>query len=230
MDSRRRPVNAPDDGDPAPSGEAAQDAPSSNGGRVLDGRVLVLNRSWLAVHVTQAKRALCLLYQGHARAVHPTEYSLHDMDEWIDLWEGQNHGRYIHTPHLRIRVPDVILLTLFNGFVRHEVRFSRHSVFERDNNTCQYCGKRFNRSKLTIDHVVPQSRGGDDSWGNLVVACLSCNVEKANRTPEEAGMPLLRKPKQPSWMPALSRRVPTDQMAVWARFVDTSFWHAGVRS
>ena len=197
---------------------------------MLEGHVLVLNRSWLAVHITPAKRALCLLYQGHARAVHPTEFSLHAFDDWIALWEGQNHGHYVNTPCLRIRVPDVILLDYFNGFIRHEVRFSRHSIFERDNNVCQYCGKRHNRSKLTIDHVVPQSRGGADTWENLVVACLACNVRKANRTPEEADMPLLRKPRKPGWMPVLGPRVPEGKLAVWRRFVDTSTWRTAAQS
>ena len=199
---------------------------------MIEGQVLVLNRSWLAVHVTPVKRALCLLYQGQAQVVHPSTYALHDFDEWVVLWNesdtgGETNGKYVHTPNMRVRVPDVILLTFFNGFIRHEVRFSRHSIFERDKNTCQYCGKRFTRNKLTIDHVTPQSRGGDDSWENLVVACLACNVSKADRTPEEALMPLLRKPKKPAWMPALSSRAREEQMDVWAQFVDTSHWRSG---
>ncbi len=199
---------------------------NSAGNGALRGHVLVLNRSWMAIHVASVRRALCLLYQGHARAVHPVEFSLYDFDAWLELSRRSNgDGRYVHTPTLRIRIPDVILLTVFNGYVRHEVRFSRHSIFERDKNVCQYCGKSFPKSHLTIDHVIPQSRGGADTWENLVLACLACNVRKADRTPEEAHMPLIRRPVKPSWMPQLGSRIPGDQFAVWKKFVDGTHWH-----
>jgi 5-methylcytosine-specific restriction endonuclease McrA len=189
-----------------------------------DGHVLVLNRSWIAIHIASVRRALTLLYVGSAHAVHPAEYSLHRFDEWLALSQNGLGGRYIHTPTLRVRVPEVVLLRQFNGFLRHEVRFTRQSLLERDNHVCQYCGKHFPRSQLTIDHVVPQSRGGEDSWENLTVACLKCNVRKGNRTPHEAGMPLLRKPRKPHWMPRLGARIPPEQLMVWRRFVDTSYW------
>ena len=189
-------------------------------GNVLNGNVLVLNRSWIAIHVTPARRALSLLFAGTARAVHPTEYSLHGFEDWVDLSQNGLGGRYIHTPRLRIRVPEVVLLSAFNGFIRREVPFSRQSIYDRDMNTCQYCGKHFARSRLTIDHVVPQSRGGLDAWDNLVVACLKCNVKKGNRTPEEAAMPLLRRPRKPAWFPHLGARLPEDLLEVWGRFLE----------
>lgn len=214
--------------EPYPGGDETSPAPpqqSNDGNGLAKGHVLVLNRSWVAVHIASVRRALCLLYQGHARAVHPTEFSLYDFEGWLELSARVNGGRYIHTPRLKIRVPEVILLNVFNGYVRHEVRFSRHSIFERDRNLCQYCGKHFPKSHLTIDHVVPQSRGGADTWENLVLACLPCNVRKANRTPDEAHMPLIRKPVKPAWIPQLGVRVPKQEMAVWRRFVDNSEWH-----
>lgn len=175
---------------------------------MLDGHVLVLNRSWVAVHITPLRRALTLMYVGLARAVHPKSYALYDFSAWCELSQSANGGRYVHTPTMRIRVPEVIQLKVFNGYVRHEVRFSRHSIFERDRGVCQYCGKRFSRSHLTIDHIIPQSRGGADSWDNLVLACLACNVRKADRTPDEANMPLLKHPVKPAWMPHFGARVP----------------------
>lgn len=191
----------------------------------LDDHVLVLNRSWVAVHITPVRRALTLLYLDLARAVHPTAYSLHEFDEWLELSQDGLGGRYIHTPTLRIRVPEVILLKEFNGMVRHEARFSRHSIFERDRNTCQYCGKVFPRSQLTLDHVLPQSRGGQETWENLVVACMRCNVRKGNLTPEEAGMTLLRKPSRPTWLPRFGMRFPNHHVQVWKRFVDAKSLH-----
>lgn len=191
---------------------------------MLEGRVLVLNKSWTAVHIAPVRRALSLLYLGAARAVHPRNYSLHDFDDWLELSQDGLGGRYVYTPTTRIRVPEVVLLTLFNGFIRHEVRFSRHSIFERDAGVCQYCAKHFPKSQLTLDHVLPQSRGGGETWENLVIACLQCNVRKGNRTPEEAGMPLLKRPVKPAWMPHFGARVPEEQLEVWQRFVDASRW------
>ena len=191
---------------------------------MLEGNVLVLNKSWTAVHIASVRRAITLLYMGAARAVHPYEYSLHDFEDWLTLSQDGLGGRYIHTPSIRIRVPEVILLTLFNGFIRHEVRFSRHSIFERDKGLCQYCGRHFPKSQLTLDHVIPQSRAGEESWENLVVACLACNVRKGNRTPDEAGMPLLKHPIKPAWIPHFGARIPTDQLEVWRRFVDANRW------
>lgn len=195
----------------------------------LEAQVLVLNRSWVAVHVASARRALGLLYQGLARAVHPLDYSLYDFNDWCELSAAAQDGRFIHTVALRIRIPEVILLRTFNGFVRHEVRFSRRNIFERDKNTCQYCGQRLRKSELTIDHVVPRSRGGYDCWQNLVLACMRCNVRKSNRTPEEAHMPLIRKPVKPAWLPQLGARVPMNQMMSWQRFVDTAYWDVELR-
>jgi 5-methylcytosine-specific restriction endonuclease McrA len=195
---------------------------------MLEGSVLVLNRSWAAVHISPVRRALTLLYVGAARAVHPRDYSLYDFDNWVVLSQDGLGGRYIHTTTTRIRVPEVILLSVFNGFVHHEVRFSRQSVFERDKCVCQYCGRQFPKAQLTIDHVLPQSRGGGDTWENLVLACLECNIRKGNRTPDEAGMPLLRRPHKPAWMPHFGARIPHDQLAVWQRFVDTHEWNIPV--
>jgi 5-methylcytosine-specific restriction endonuclease McrA len=191
---------------------------------MLNGHVLVLNKSWLAVHVAPARRALSLMYAGAARAVHPHDYSVHGFDDWLELSKDGLGGHYVHTPSLRIRIPEVVILRDFNGFVRHRVRFCRQGVFDRDRNICQYCGKRLPRSHLTIDHVLPQSRGGGDTWDNLVLACLACNARKGNCTPEEARMELLHKPSKPAWLPHLGSRVPPEEFQVWRRFVDTSRW------
>lgn len=193
---------------------------------MLNVSVLVLNKSWVAVHITPARRALTLLYLGAARAVHPVDYSLYAFEDWLELSQDGLGGRYIHSPTTRIRLPEVIQLNQFNGFVRHEARLSRLSILERDRHQCQYCGRVMPRSRLTIDHVIPQSRGGVETWDNLVTACMPCNVRKGNRTPEEAQMPLLRDPRRPSWLPRFGTRIPDDQLRVWRRFVvDGSAWH-----
>jgi len=196
---------------------------------MVDGQVLVLNKSWVAIHIASVRRALSLLYQDLARAVHPEDYSLYDFDDWCALSQFVESGQFVHTVNIRIRIPEVILLKSFNNFIRHEVRFSRRNIFERDKNTCQYCGRRAPRSELTLDHVIPRSRGGVDSWENLVLACMKCNVKKANRTPEEACMPLIKKPVKPSWLPQFGARIPNSQLMSWQRFVDTAYWDVELR-
>jgi len=92
---------------------------------------------------------------------------------------------------------------------------SNTSLFARDRMLCLYCGNAFSRGELTRDHVVPASRGGSDTWVNVVTACWSCNVKKGNRTPQEAGMPLLAIPYRPSWVEHLilsNRNILADQM------------------
>lgn len=196
---------------------------------MVEGQVLVLNKSWVVVNVASVRRAMALLYQDLARAVHPEDYSLYDFNDWCDLSELQKSSRMISTPTREIRVPEVILLNAFNGFFHREVRFSRRNIFERDKHTCQYCRKKLSKSELTIDHVVPQSKGGQDTWENLALACVKCNVRKANRTPEEAHMPLLKKPAKPAWLPAMGIKIPTGQLSTWQRFIDTAYWDSELR-
>jgi len=196
---------------------------------MVDGQVLVLNRSWVAVNVASIRRAVSLLYQDLARAVDPRDYTLHDFENWCELSQVRAEGRFIHTPSMRVRVPEIIILNGFNGFFHKEVRFSRRSIFERDKSTCQYCNKKLAKSELTIDHVTPRSRGGRDSWENLVLACVKCNVRKGDRTPDEANMPLIRRPIKPSWLPTLGTRLPAGTVTSWQRFLDTAYWDAELR-
>ncbi|HPO16859.1 MAG TPA: HNH endonuclease [Candidatus Hydrogenedentes bacterium] len=198
---------------------------------MLEGQVLVLNRSWVVVHVTPMRRALTLLFQGHARVVHPKDYRLYDFDNWCELSRFKGNfesGRYIHTPSFQIRLPEVILLSTFNGFVKREVRLSRRNIFERDEQRCQYCGQRLPKQELTIDHVLPRSRGGRDTWENLVLACLRCNLKKGSKTPEEASMHLLHKPVAPHWLPRFGMPIPKDELMSWQRFVDLAYWHTDI--
>jgi len=198
---------------------------------MLNGDVLVLNRSWIAVNITTVKRAMVLLFQGHACVVHPRDYTLYDFNSWCELSQEKEQfhkGRYIVTPSMKILLPDVILLTVYNGFVLREVRLCRKNIFERDRCQCQYCGKVLPKHELTIDHVIPRSRGGEDTWENLVLACLSCNLRKGNLTPDEAQMSLLRKPIAPKWLPKLGIRVRKEQLSTWQKFVDFAYWHTEI--
>ena len=117
----------------------------------------------------------------------------------------EEYERLIRGVHFALRLPAVIRL---NRFVKKRtpiVKFSRQNLYIRDRAKCQYCGTPFEHKELTYDHVIPRSKGGQTEWTNVVTCCTACNLKKGGRTPEEAGMYLIRKPKAPIWIPLLTR-------------------------
>jgi 5-methylcytosine-specific restriction endonuclease McrA len=170
---------------------------------VLQERALVLNRYWTAVGTTSVRKALCLLYRSAARAVHPEDSTVHDFESWANLEVGDDEP-CIHAVRYRLKVPEILLLSDYDEVPRRRVNFSRRSVYRRDRNTCQYCGTRPALEDLTVDHVIPRSRGGRTSWTNCVLSCVKCNRRKSNRALAEAGVRLIREPREPSWSPCLS--------------------------
>ena len=164
---------------------------------VLASPVLVLNRYFQPVQLTTVKRAVVLLYGGAAHAVDENgeEY---DFDAWRASPAPENEpGIPLVTGTLR--VPRVVHLLRYERVPRSVVRLTRENLMARDGHVCQYCGKKPTLRELNIDHVLPRSRGGRDSWENLVTSCMPCNLRKGWRTPEEANMHLLRRPFQPKW-------------------------------
>ncbi len=159
---------------------------------MLNSSVLVLNRSYLPIHVTSVRRAFSLLYQGIARAV-DEQYQTFDFDGWRQLAVARDMDS-IGTAGGRIRVPRVIVLIAFDRLPKRHVRFSRINLMARDNFRCQYCGSKPSRSELNLDHVVPRSLGGHSTWENVVTSCVDCNRRKGGRTPKQAQMLLRRRP------------------------------------
>jgi len=196
----------------------------------LDGPVLVLNRVFHPLHLTSVRRAISLLYQGVAKAL-DEQYQLLDFESWA-VAGAAAHEEAIHTSTRAIRVPRVIVLVAHELLPRHRVRFSRFNVYARDDSTCQYCGRKLPRAELNLDHVVPRSRGGSTSWENVVCSCLVCNLRKGGRTPEEAGMRLLRPPVRPRWTAAFriaTRRVIHRQWMPFLGLVDAAYWNAELK-
>ena len=194
---------------------------------LLNGNVLVLNRLWQAVNICSVRRALTLLFEGHAEVVCAENgaFNTFDFSEWRNLSERfPQEEESIHTIRFRIRIPKVVLLLFFDRLPHKEVKFTRHNIFERDGNTCQYCGKVFDRRDLNIDHVIPRDRGGTTVWENVVCSCIPCNTHKANRTPGEAGMKLIRKPKRPKWRPFVQVTIPKADDS-WKHFLDIAYWN-----
>ena len=190
----------------------------------LDGRTLVLNRSWTAISTTTVRNALGLLYRDVARAVCTETFLPHDFDSWTSLSRARAEGEFVQTVTLRVRVPEVVVLRHFNGFPRRTVAFSRRNLYRRDNFTCQYCGAQPGTELLSIDHVNPRSRGGRSTWENCVLSCLDCNKRKANRTLAEAGLRLDRRPFRPAGGPAFEISLGT-RRASWERFVSERYWN-----
>ena len=172
---------------------------------MLDSQVLVLNRVFQAVQVTSVRKAFSLFYKGHVKAVLP-DYSTYEFDNWCDI-PVQPQDEVVLTPSMAIRVPRVVALKDFDRLPRQDVKFSRHNIYLRDGNRCQYCGHKFSSSELSLDHVIPLSRGGNSSWENVVCACLSCNVRKGNRTPHEASMRLVDAAAQAALAPRRTVRL-----------------------
>lgn len=142
----------------------------------MDARVLVLNKDYQPLSVCSVHRSVKLLFLDKAEM-------LHDYPE-----------RKLRTVTEEYSYPSVIRLRRYINIPYNKIVLSRHNIMKRDSKTCQYCGCSHN---LTIDHVFPKSRGGKDTWENLVTACDDCNVKKGDRTPDEAKMPLRRKPFRP---------------------------------
>lgn len=199
-------------------------------GRALESSVLTLNRLYHAVHVISVRRALCLLWKRHAEVIDVSggTYLNYDFETWQqasrvdfdDLHDAQLDAEdFVHAVNFAIRVPRVIRLLHYERVPRNVVKFSRRNVFLRDENRCQYCRQHFQMSHLSLDHVVPRSRGGCTSWENVVCACLRCNVRKGGRTPQEAGMSLSRPPYKPKRNPALLHQLDSHRYACWKDFL-----------
>jgi 5-methylcytosine-specific restriction endonuclease McrA len=191
---------------------------------MIDSAVLVLNRNYQPVHVTSVKRAFALLYQGVAKAI-DAQYKLYEFEDWAALSATQD---CITTVNRSIRVPRVLVLSAYEYLPKGRVRFSRLNIYARDHDTCQYCGRTLPRSELNLDHVVPRCDGGKTTWENVVCSCVPCNLKKGGRTPEQAGMKLLRKPFRPRWTPLFRgaiRRVTYREWLPFLRLEDASYWN-----
>ena len=211
---------------------AAVSAISSATGDPLSASVLVLNKFFMALRVVNIRRAFVLLYKELAEVVSVEDgsFATYDFDSWTELSQYRelfepNRHEWIRSVRLHIAVPRVIRLTGFEKMPRREAKFNRRNIFARDGNRCQYCGKKFPSIDLSLDHVIPKSRGGRAGWHNIVCACLSCNVRKGGRTPREAHMKLIRRPVKPKACPTLRMRAANPRYRSWQVFLDTAYWN-----
>lgn len=150
-------------------------------------RTLLLNASYEPLHIVSWKKAITLLFSGKVEVL--AEYE-----------------REIHSVSFSVKLPSVVRLLRYIRIKRNlnQVKFSRINIYTRDDFTCQYCGHRFDSENLTFDHVIPATRGGDKSWENIVTCCFRCNRKKGGRTPRQAGMHLIRRPRAPRGLGAVT--------------------------
>ncbi|MFM7159864.1 MAG: HNH endonuclease [Planctomycetaceae bacterium] len=182
---------------------------------------LVLNRNWQPVGVATVARALTLVVADRARVVDPGSFQQYTWSDWAKLIP-QEDELFLQAVTFRVRMPEIITLSGYDRVPRNAVAFSRRNLYARDHATCQYCGAQPGTANLTIDHVQPRSRGGTSTWENCVLACLPCNLRKANRTPSEARMPLRKAPVKPAWQPMYAHR--SVRVESWSKFLSEAYW------
>ena len=187
----------------------------------LDRPTLVLNRNWQPVGVATVARSLVMLWNESARVVDPDDYRLYTWSDWSRL-VPRDGELFIQAVTMRLRVPEVVTLTVYDRLPTSAVTFSRRNVYKRDHYTCQYCGSQPGSEELTIDHIVPRAQGGISTWENCVLACIVCNKRKADRTPEQARMRLRKLPVRPPWKPMYAS--PSVRIESWSKFVSEAYW------
>jgi len=197
----------------------------------LDSNVLVLNRHYMAVRVVGARRAFSLLFRELAEVVAYEEgtYSNYDFRSWCEVSQFKRQFEpdgydWVATLNFHIAVPKIIRLLFYDRLPRCEVKFNRRNLFARDENRCQYCGKRFSTKELSLDHVIPRSMGGKSAWENVVCACVRCNVRKGGRTPDQAHMTLIRRPVKPRRNPLIHVHLGHQRYHSWKQFLDNAYW------
>ena len=204
----------------------------------LNSQVLVLNKLWMAVRVTSARRAFTLLCRSMAEVIHVDDgsYVGHDFDSWAELTsakhkfvEERDNYEWVRTVRTHIAVPKVIRLLGYDRLPIQAVKLNRRNIFARDRNLCQYCGRSFPTSELSLDHVVPRSQGGGSSWDNLVCCCVKCNVKKGGRTPDQARMKLITQPTKPKRNPQIGLRIGPEKYVHWQAFLDAAYWSVELR-
>jgi 5-methylcytosine-specific restriction endonuclease McrA len=197
----------------------------------LDAKVLVLNRHFSAIRVVDARRAFILLAKEIAEvvAVEDGSYVSYPFTTWTELsefrreFEATDHD-WVRTARIAIAVPKIVRVLGYDRLPREQVKLNRRNIYARDSSRCQYCGRSFPTKELTLDHIKPRVQGGGNSWTNLVCACVKCNARKGGRTPDQAGMRLIRPAVKPKRNPAISLRLGSPKYESWKAFLDEAYW------
>jgi hypothetical protein len=197
-------------------------------GTVLQHRkCLVLNKNWRPISTVTLEDAITKVFSTYndgtpkARIIEPESYQAFTWSDWAKIKPSENEER-ISSANMSFRVPEIILLSKYEKSPHQKIYFSRRTLFKRDNMQCQYCGCMPGSEELTIEHIVPRSKGGLTTWENCVLACIPCNRKKADKTPAQAGMKLRREPKKPDQiMHQFDSHKPIKS---WTAFIGMAYW------
>jgi 5-methylcytosine-specific restriction endonuclease McrA len=202
----------------------------------LQASVLVLNRLYMAVHVVGVRRAFALLCRELAEVVHWEQdtFANYSFESWREVSKlrasvKQPQEDWIRAVNFEVQVPRVIRLVHYDRLPKQSLHLNRRNVLARDEHLCQYCGRHFPIQQLSLDHIIPRSRGGATTWENVVCACLACNVKKGGRTPHEAKMRLVRRPAKPRRNPLLLLKLSNPKYESWRTWLDGVYWEIGAR-
>lgn len=195
--------------------------------KLIDESVLVLNKYYQAIQVTTAREAICAVITGKAKVI-DYNYTRYDWNQWVSRSAAlQNepgkdmYAGIIHSPSTKIYIPQVIHVQdcEHTKSILKKVRFSRKSVFQRDEFHCMYCKKEFDRKKLTIDHVIPRSRGGTNAWNNVVACCKPCNTKKGDKPLSQLGWKIDKKLTEPQWKSHINKKFNEVKQVYWETFL-----------
>lgn len=166
---------------------------------VLRERALVLNKSWIPISTITIRGALILLFRDKANVICHETFNVYDIEKWVEMSDGNENG--IRSANICLAKPEVILLKDFARVPNRNLAFTRKNLYRRDEFTCQYCYKKMPQGKLTIDHIIPRSKGGKSTWENCVLACIACNSKKGSKSLSQINFVLKKTPRKPTWSP-----------------------------
>lgn len=203
---------------------------------LLNLNVLSLNRSYQPLGIINLKNAVKSVVNGRAEIVkvdskgHYYSYNIHSWAELSSLKrmleeEDGTEDWLINNEDYAIEAPRIIRFLNHDRVHFRGIKFNRKNLFIRDNYTCQYCGKTGKDITLQLEHVIPKSRGGKAMWTNTVCACHNCNSKKGSKTPEEAGMKLIRKPFVPKYIPLGKAKLEKEKYYSWKNFISDLYWN-----
>lgn len=190
---------------------------------MVNAEVLVLNKHWTAIDIVNVKDCIGKIYNGTAKIVDET-YALHDFQSWADISKNAEDN-FIQGVNLKFIVPQVIM-KICGHFPRYAIKYSRKNIFARDGYRCAYCGKQFKSEDLSIEHIVPRSRGGKSTWENTITACLECNHRKGDKLLHECGMELKIVPHKPEFNNPGGGPNFRCKHKFWQKFIDFAYWNA----
>jgi 5-methylcytosine-specific restriction endonuclease McrA len=190
-------------------------------------RVLILNKAWAVIGTCGMARAIHMLFSTYkngepkARIIDPNEFTAFSWSDWSVL--APKDGEDVIRGHGKdFRVPEVIVLSKYDKFPLRKVKFNRKTLYRRDGFRCGYCGGKFSSDLLSIDHIVPRSRGGTTVWTNVTTSCVPCNSKKGSRLLSEAGMELRIQPTKPQF--DLFKHDSPVRPKSWDAFLSEAYW------